>query len=299
MPEVKWKSPLEDWKTNNEDSNLVFTLVARNEAARQMWADPHNSARYVPASFTREGPGKQSLRQNNSAQPESKNGGDEESIEKEKATEPALQFLFNNWPKDLGKGFVLGSCDKLCDALLGDPGNYTSDQVLAFTFNQYHELIMNVTTDDPTWVKYERQKQGKRNRFTWIFPRGQETIRVNMANILELDVVLPKYGTNIDKFHDNCASFLSLATCGNLVADGLEPSSIAVTPQVSGTISPQEPFYLRGKVLGSGTYGDVYKVLRMPDGKIFAAKRFKYKESFRRKVDMLKMVCKTYHVSTN
>lgn len=171
--------------------------------------------------------------------------------------------------------------------------------MLAFTFNQYHELIMNVTTDDPTWVKYEGQKQGKRNRFTWIFPRGQETIRVNVANILELDVVLPKYGTNIDKFHDNCASFLSLATCGNLVADGVEPSSIAVTPQASGTISPQEPFYLLGKVLGSGTYGDVYKVLRMPDGMIFAAKRFKYKGSFRQEVDMLKMVCKTYHVSTN
>ena len=298
MREIKWKSSLENWKTNHEDPNLAFTLVAQNEAARQMWADPHNNSRYVPASYTRKGPGKPFLGQIASAPPAFENGDNQGSIEKEKATEPALQFLFNNWPKDFGKGFVLGSCDKLCDALLGDPGNYTSDKVLAFTFNQHHELIMHVTSDDPAWVNYEGQKQGKRNRFTWIFPRGQETIRVNVANILELDVVLPKYGINTDKFHDNCTSFLSLAMCGTQVAEGLESNSIAVTRQATGT-TPQEPFYLRGKILGSGAYGDVYKVLRMPDGKIFAAKRFKYKESFRQEVDMLKKVCTTYHVSPN
>ena len=299
MPEIKWKSPLANWKNNNEDPNLAFTLVARNEAAKQMWADPHNSSIYVPASFVRKGNGGQSRRQSIPAVLNQSNNDVEEPRPKNKEdTEPALRFLFNSGPKDFAKGFVLGSCDKSCDALLGDPGDFTSEQMLAFTFNQHHELIMKVTSDDLTWVKYDGQKGAGQHRFTWIFPRGQERIRVKVAHGVEFDVALPKYGINTDKFHDNCASFFSSATCGNQSADGFESNNIAVTRQATGS-PPQEPFYLRGKVLGSGAYGDVYKVLRMPDGKIFAAKKFKYKESFRQEVDMLKMVCKTYHVSTN
>lgn len=106
MP-VKWKSPLEHWEENNQDPNLAFTLVVRNEAAKQMWADPHNSLRYVPASFTRKGIHNRSLKQAASKQPDPKND-DELRLKNKKNKEPALEFLFNNWPKNFAKGFVLG-----------------------------------------------------------------------------------------------------------------------------------------------------------------------------------------------
>ena len=292
---AKWKSPLLDWEENNQDPNLAFTLVARNEAAKQMWADPHNSSRYVPASFIRKASRDWSHEQFISNQPDSEHDGNRPKHKNKKDTEPALQFLFNSWPKNFGKGYVLGSCDKLCDALLGDPEDFISDETLAFTFNKDHELIMNVTSELQVWVKYNGQKGADRHRFTWIFPRGQEPIRVRVADLVEFDVVLPKYGTNKGLFHQNCESFLSSASIGDLLADNVDIDSTTV---VRGISTPKKSFYLRGKTLGSGSYGDVYKVLRMPDGKIHAAKKFKDTVSFRQEADMLKKVSRTYHVST-
>ena len=292
MPD-KWNHPLPDQEEDNqdEDANLAFTLVARNEAARQMWADPYNSQRYVPASFARASTRDQSLGQTSSAQPGSESDDAQPRLEEKEDTEPMLKFLFNKWPKTPAKGFILGSCRKACDALLGDPGKSISKQMLTFTFNERHELIMNVTSDTPTWVKYNGQKGAKRGRFTWIFPHGQKATRVKVANAFEFDVVLPRYGIYKDKFHRNCESFLSPAVYEGLLPDGFEVNNTAITRQANSS------FYLRGKVLGSGSYGEVSKVLRMPDGKIFAAKTFKYPDSFRQETDMLRKVCKEQHVS--
>lgn len=287
-----------DWEKNNQDANLAFTLVARNEAAKQMWADPHNSSIYVPASFIREENDSQSLGESAATQPVSGNDDNQLGLKNNEDTEPELRFQFNIWPKDFAKGFVLGSCRKLCDALLGDARNLSTDKTLSFTFNEHHQLIMNVISDDPTWVKYHGQKGAERNRFTWIFPRGQTSIRVRVADLLEFDVVLPKYGINEAEYHDNCESFISSALHGDLLVERPNNDSIAATRQTSGPSGLQESFYLRGKKLGSGSYGDVYKALRMPDGKLFAAKKFKDTESFRQEVNMLIKVGMTEHVST-
>lgn len=297
MP-VKWKSPLENWDENNQNPNIAFTLVARNEAAKQMWADPHNSSRYVPASFTRKGIHNRSFKQAASKQPDPKNDYDELRLKNQKNKEPALEFLFNNWPKNFAKGFVLGSSSTICDVLLGDPGDYISGEILAFTFNKQYELIMNVTSDDPTCVTFDGQKGVERNRFTWIFPRGQKPTRVEVAHVLEFDVVLPEYGINTARFSDHCESFLSSVESADLLVDGPEVEGTAITRHARGASGPQESFYLRRDKLGSGSYGDVYKALRMPDGKFCAAKRFKDTESFRQEVDMLKKVGMTDHVST-
>ena len=293
----KWKSPLLNWEENNQDPNLAFTLVARNEAARQMWADPCNSPRYAPASFTKERTRNKSLGENVSRQRCSENNDENLRTEQRNDTEPALRFLFNFWPKDFAKGYVLGSSEKLCDALLGDSGDCISEQTLAFTFNERHELIMNVISDDPTWVKYSGQKGAELGRSKWIIPQGQKPISVKITRILEFDIVLPTYGINKRMYDQNCESFLSSAAVGALLPDSLAVDSTAVSQPPSGPSGPQKSFYLRGKVLGSGSYGDVHKVLRMPDGKFCAAKRFRDTESFSQEVKMLKKVCKTPHVS--
>ena len=280
-----------DMDENHQDANLAFTLVARNEAGRQLWADPRNRLRYVPASFTRERSRNQ-YGQSSSTQPDSENNSEQLGPPKKSETEPALQFLFNFWPKDFKKGYVLGSNDTLCDALLGDLGDGISEQTLAFTFNERHELIMNVISDDPTWVKYNGQKGADMGRFKWIFPQGQKLIRVKVADLVEFDIVLPKYGINKDDFHQNCMSFLSstAAAIGNSPVDDVEDSTAVVR-------QPDKSFYLRGKKLGNGSYGDVYKVLRMPDGQTYAAKAVKHTDSFRQEADMLRKVCKEHHVS--
>ena len=92
MP-AKRNHPLLDWEENNQDANLAFTLVARNEAGRQIWADPRNSSRYVPASFTREGTRNQYLGQSASTQPDSENN--KEQLGPQKRVRLSQRFNFS------------------------------------------------------------------------------------------------------------------------------------------------------------------------------------------------------------
>ena len=290
MPEEKWRSPLVDWESNNQDPNLAFTLVARNERAKQMWADPHNSSRYVPASFTREKTSDESFEGDESNMLGHSNDNKQLRAKKKQETEPALRFLFNDWPRNFANGYVLGSDVKTCDALLGDPGRDISEQMLAFSFNRQQDLVMNVTSEKKTWIKFKNQKEARRIHFSWIFPRNQKKIHVKMADGLRFVVIMPKYGINEHEFRQNCESFLRSAAHGDSLADSSDITS--------GPSSPWDPFYLLGKKLGKGAYGNVFETLRMPDGKVFAAKQFESLKSFRQEVQMLKKVCEVPHVST-
>ena len=294
MAQSKWKIPPLGWDVANQDANLAFTLVAVNERARQMWAEPHNISRYVPASFTRDQLGDRFFKVEASAIHAS---GQPSKMED---TEPALQFLFNNWPKDFAKGYVLGSYDKSCDALLGDSGDGIPKEMLAFTFDKQHRLIMNVLSDHATSVTFNQQKQGNRDRFSWIFPHGKHKILVKMANGIEFRVVLPEYGRNRIDFHNNCERFLRLTTGDDLLGNRLGNETRAVTEEKTETSKHPKWFYLRGESLGSGSYGNVFKALQMPSGKVFAAKRFDSNRYFKKEAAMLRKVCEnTKHVSTH
>ena len=181
---------------------------------------------------------------------------------------------------------------------------------------------MNVTSLHPSYVTFNDHKEAKRGNFSWIFPHGQGTVRVRAAGVLEFDVVLPQYGINHAKFLENCDLFLFSAKFQNDLEEGSDLDNLAATEGTSGISNPEaieetsgasnpeateetrgisdpeDPFYLRVESLGSGSYGEVFKALRMPDGKTFAAKRFKMEKSFKQEVDILKKVCQKEHVST-
>lgn len=296
MSERKWKSPFQDWPKDNQDANIAFTLMAKNERAIEMWKDPHNRSRYLRGSFARHDSSAQPVGRDDPVDLEK--DGHQPSPKNIRDLAPALKFMFNEWPKDQAKGFVLGSNKEACDVLTGDPGDGIGEEMLTFTFNENHELVMHVTTKHVTSVTFNGQKEASREEFSWIFPRGQRMIRVAAAQVLEFDVVLPKYGINKDEFHQNCQTFLDASEIQLLL---MEPPNIdvsAVAEETNSIPNPKEPFYLRGRQLGSGSYGDVYEVLRMPNRKILAAKRFKVKKSFKKEAGILKKICETEHVST-
>ena len=292
MTPTKWKHPLFSWDRWNEDPDLAFTLVARNKRTRQIWADVRNTSRYVaPSSDSKTSEDQIIIRIPS-------NHEDRTKLDTYQDTEPALQFLFSDLPKDLAKGYVLGSDEKSCDILLDDPGVSVCEQMLTFAFNKRHQLVMNTKLDKPASVKFKGQKLGEREQFTWIFPRHRGMIRVKAANRLEFDVVLPEYGIHTESFHKTCERFLKSATQDHLLADDSAVDGIAATEEACDTSTPQSPFYLRGMRVGRGSYGDVYQALRMPDGKVFAAKRFKDKKSFQLELKMQKRLCQTNHVRT-
>ena len=297
-----------------ENANIAFTLVARNERARQMWADPHNSSRWALFSHDWQGPTR------SREKPEVPENYDQQvEVKKKTESEPALQFSFEEKPKDYTKGFLLGSDSQTCDVLLGSSDTGINHQMLAFTFNIRHELIMNDTSIQTTTVKFNDQLPAKQNRFSWILPSGQDLIRVtvgeDVGHDLVFDVVLPEYDPgSIDEYHKNCKPFVIPGAGERLITESFSVGSTAATGQGSGASKPASPFYLRSKELGKGTFGRVYKALRMPDGRLFAAKvpiepnssdedfaakKLKSEKAFKKEVDVLKVVCKTPHVSTD
>ena len=294
-------------KDDAHDADIAFTLVARNKRAQQMWADPHNSSRYALLSHDSQGP-------------TASRGSSESQGNKKIDTEQALQFRFSQVPNDYSKGFLLGSDDETCDILLG--GLYDVDsEMVAFTYNQQYELIMNVTSIQYTTVKYNDQPSASRQRFSWILPRDQKIIRVTMARDagigldLVFDVVLPTYDpSSVDKYHKNCEPFIVPGVGDELIAEVFGEGNAAATARGGVLVRQASPFYLRLENIGHGAFGTVHKVQRLPDGKIFAAKflrtpnaketedfnakKLKSEMAFKKEVDIMKSLCKTPHVST-
>lgn len=300
MLQVKRKISRLDWKVDNGDTNIAFSLVAKNERAKQMWADAHNSSRYIPPSFSRMKAGelsngttiptmqdlekdnehsrprqdlkskdeeprhKQNL-ENDNAEPRPKHNAENNNEEprpdenfentteskdrsktsrttsksqdpnKRKILSQRSNFSSTDCQKNCAKGFIIGSDTEVCGVLLGAPGDCISRQMLAFIFNEGHRALMEVSADKITSVKFNSQEEAERNEFTWILPRGQKVIHVDVAEVFEFDVVFPDYGRNEETFHQNCDLFLSLITCDDLPPNSLGTNAVAATKQSSDT----------------------------------------------------------------
>ena len=315
------------WDNDVQKPNIAFTLVARNDRTKEVWKNPKNSARYISGPRVRH--------------VSSKVVGEkvEEAASVQVMDEPAIRLRFNQKPKDYAKGFLLGSNDESCDVVLGR--HHTIDpEMVAFTYNKEYELIMNVLTDKHTTVTFNDQEPASRQRFSWIFPRGQNMIRVTLgkdgAHQLVFDVILPRYDqASIVDYHENCEQFFIPDFSETLIAEVFSAGSTAASFQEGVASQQASQFYLWQEPLGAGTFGEVRKVRRMPDGKVFAAKALKMpdstdkdfaakqlesdeafkevaeeaekafeqeveksKKDFKKEVEMLRLVSKPPHVST-
>lgn len=267
MPGKGVTTPTLDGGQNDvvQNTNTAFTLVARNKKAVKMWEDAQNSSRYIPGQLVWQDP----------SEVVGKNVEKGSSVQKTD-TEPALRFLFDQKPKDYAKGFLLGSDDKSCDVKLGSSPDIDPEMV-AFTYNEQNELIMNVTSIQHTTVEFNDQPSASRQQFCWILPRGQKMIRVTVAkdakHELVFDVVLPPYDPDsIDEYHKNCKPFVIPGVGETLKAEVFSVDNTAARVQGGVAFHQASPFYLRKERLGNGSFGVVRKVQRMPDGKMFAAK---------------------------
>ena len=279
------------------NGSTAFYLVARNRRARQIWKNPHNKSRWGLVS-----------KPSTSSEKTPENNDQQSEIKKKTKGEPALRFLFDEKPKDYTKGFLLGSDPQSCDVLLGSWETGINPQMLAFTFNERHELTMNDTSIQTTTVQYNDQLPAKRNRFSWVFPSPQKLMRVTVGEELKrdlvFDIILPildKEG--IMKYKENCKPFIVPGARETLIAESLFVGSAIAEGQGSGVSTPADSFYLQGKELGSGSDGRVFKAMRMPDGEVFATKvpiepqawednrarkQLKSENTFKQEVDVLK-----------
>ena len=284
----------------NNDPNVIVTLVAHGHRAHDVWADSHNESFYLP-------PLSQAVNEDLREVVVSPDDvfrqltpSDEDPALTE-VSEPALRLTFNKKPKNPNLGYLLGSDRESCDILLGTLDDCISHRMFAISFNQYDEVIMKSSSRNQTVVSYGTQI-GKRRNFTWIFPPVQKKVSVKAAKTIMFSIEIPTHETDKAAYQTNCRNFMKLVSSARHTMNLLNISSRSDTRLASGAATPdataEPPFYLRIGRIGNGDSGVVYKARSMPDGLTVAVKRFRLKNTWTLKADVLRKLSKTPHVST-
>ena len=283
--------------TEDNNPDIILTLVARSNRAGIAWVNPHNESFYLPPLLERTN---KDVREA-VIHPDGTSRQPTPSPDDVLVSEPALQITFSKKPRNPEKGYVLGSDPKSCDILLGSVDDCISSQMFTISFNEYHEVIMTSSSKNVTTVKYDK-RIGKRTNFTWIFPPGQEKLSVRIGKPIEFSVEVPIHETDKLAYETNCQNFMMQAKSAMVTMDLLDLSNRPETKLVSGVKTPhataEPPFYLRTGEIGEGGFGMVYKARSMPSGETVALKRFKSKNAWALEIDVLRKLAKTPHVSS-
>ena len=274
---------------------LAVRLVAQNERTRQAWAHPHNKRFYKPASF--QGFSVRDGREREPTPSELELASEGHAQD----TEPELRLYLNNRPKDMSKGWVFGSDKSACDIYCGEHSRSEqyniSSQTFSITINQQgHVILKHLRNINRTQVSYEKQKAGDRQEFVWImFPELK--MSVTSAKQLKFKVMV------VDPSElKGPGRALHLRVRSKFIKD--VEDSMRSMPQVSEHSGPNfslvnppqtQPFYYvrKDRLLGSGSFGNVYVVVDVSTGIEYAGKTY-IGEVDQREADIL---AKQNHVS--
>ncbi|KAI9717981.1 MAG: hypothetical protein M1828_007017 [Chrysothrix sp. TS-e1954] len=192
---------------------------------------------------------------------------------------PRLQLTFSERPIDLGKGFCFGRDGRTCDVVL-DVDNTLSRSHFYITFVYTAEGAVHLVLTDVslhgTTVTYRGESKGNRKNFTWILDLIEGDVEVHVAGLcFRIDLATHEscqveYDANVEKY------MRESACCGHPpLLDGLALRSQTTTAQPSRPDSPtQLPILLKASKVGGGYFADVYQVINVSDGRVFARKEF-------------------------
>ena len=119
---------------------------------------------------------------------------------------------------------------------------------------------------------------------------------------MTFSIELPTHETDKLAYEANCRNFMKHASKATLTMNLLGLSTqtdtrLASAPATS-QVTAEPPFYLEGKKIGEGGFGNVHKARSMPDGMTVALKKFKAKNAWTLEADVLRRLAITPHVST-
>lgn len=293
-----------------EVSNVVFTLKAFNIHTEKIFCQPWNERFYLcPPSMAAATTSMSSVETNVGDVNCERNDDKQDSGHR-------LCFTFDTKPKNIKDGWVFGSDPKTCDVFLGKSIDGVSRLHFRITFDQQGRLVVIDSSTHGTAVSYNGQKRDtkrknpsdrkrrtprhKSNDFTWIlFPKigkkriiiGHRIEKLPKAPIVEFsvdDVVNP----------DSDLTRAYLAEMGTTIPFVLNIDSHDMTRAQTQIDTPiqrpkQDPIWIDCEKIGSGQFGDVYRVVDVSTGAIYAAKQPKSgdkagRESLGREVAILR-----------
>ena len=264
-----------------EDPNLIATLIPIDNKNRAENAFRHvdNESRYLPPiQGITEGP-TISSREATPAQELPKHDNHDYKFTHR------LQLTFDKVPKNATKGYSFGTDSQQCDISLGPRGAHLISGrhfCIAFddTIDKRSHLVLRDSSTNGMAVSYDGQANKEvRHHFTWILDlqkeEGKWEVRVHVRG-LEFKVELASHETCKAEYNKNVKEFLKNSRSNLPQLDILGIDSYTTTVQPSQPLTPRQlPIYISEGNLGSGSFGNVDKVIDVSTGAIHARKEFK------------------------
>ncbi|KAI9778186.1 MAG: hypothetical protein M1816_004238 [Peltula sp. TS41687] len=186
-----------------------------------------------------------------------------------------LRLTIEGKSKDPTKGYAFGTNEQRCYVLLGPGGaRGTSGIHFHITFDVIGGdkcFVLRDSSTNGTAVSYNRQASREvRHHFTWILnlkkKEGEWDIKVHVRG-LWFKVELPS--------HETCKVQYELSRTADPPLGVLSIDSYTTTAMPSQSLTPgQRPIYIHEVVLGSGSFGQVDRVIDVSTGAIYAHKEF-------------------------
>jgi hypothetical protein len=279
-----------------EDSNVVFTMGAISDHARNIFPDRHNERYYVRPSPLTAATSRESSVATNIGDEDCEGDGDKEDFGQR------LRFTWDQKPKNIQDGWVFGSNPKICDVFMGRSKGGTSGSHFRITFNDQGQLVLIDSSTHGTAVSYDgqawdekrrnppdpkrRKPRDKSNDFTWIlFPgikirviTGHKIDELPNAPVIEFsvdDVVDPDSHSYPEYKALRNAYMAEMRTA---IPFGLNIDSHPTTAGQTESHTPnrhlkQRPIWIDHEKIGSGEFGTVYRTVNVSTGMIYAAKK--------------------------
>ena len=262
------------------DYNVFAVLTSYNESesAEDALRLPHNQNRF------REGIRSSATKPTIDSREPTPGPTEPSESENKAKKEPDRIFLtFDDEVKDPESMWQFGTRPSTSDILLGRRGieqisakqfNIVIDDKLGIWLHDYHSSF-------GTGVGYSGQKKDEvRRKETWILCYGPgigtdlKDITIHIGPV-ELGIEFPNHRAAHPKYIKNLRTFLKKCRKAAPPVEGLDLNSDPPTQKPSQIHTPStQPIYLDNKVIGRGAFGEVRKIIKLRDGKFYAAKYF-------------------------
>ena len=238
--------------------NYILTLTALNAAASEALRHRHNADRL-----------RKQEREDRSVQ-ECQEGTPSTVVDDDWDFGCHLDLSFDVLPKDIGRGFILGSNEKLCDVFIGQRTEGVSGHHFSITFIATGNPKISDCSKTGTTISYNKDS-GHRRDFTWILFPGHR-IRLGLGKgsfeiTLRDPVFPPAYMQFVEAHLRQSGDQFGVAALGI--------HSRITTPGSTRVPSPtRKPLYYRGALLGKGSGGQVHQGYDVSTGEVVALKEY-------------------------
>ena len=200
--------------------------------------------------------------------------------------ESHIELRFSHTLKSPSKGITFGTNPEQCDVLL--EGKEIDEHHFSLLFDENSQLILKDSSIAGTTVSFSGQAKERVQRdFSWVLSLGRNGGRWDAESPLKVEVHVPKgempafkvefpdHSSCVPRFEKKVDNFMRELNYSRAQANAILNIDSAQITSDARRPSLQSGLYIYRVIVGSGSYGDVYKVLDATTGIAYAHKTFR------------------------